>query len=31
MVVFRYEETFEPTTEMLSIESGTNCLTWEVM
>jgi len=31
MVVFRDEETFEPTTEMLSRESRTNPLTWEVM
>ena len=31
MVVFRDEETFEPTTGMLSRESGTDFLTWEVM
>jgi len=31
MVVFRDEETFETTAAMLSGESRTNCLTWEVM
>jgi len=31
MVVFRDDETYEPTAEMLSRESGTDCLMWEVM
>ena len=31
VVVFIYEESFEPTTEILSKESRTNSLTWEVM
>ena len=31
MVVFRDEETFETAAAVLSRESRTNCLTWEVM
>ena len=31
LVVFRDEETFETTAAMLSRESSTNSLTWEVM
>jgi len=31
MVVFSDDETYEPTAEMLSRESGTDCLMWEVM
>jgi len=31
MVVFRDEGTFEPTTEMLSMGSRTNPLTWDVL
>ena len=31
LVVFRDEETFETTAAMLSRESRTNCLTWEVL
>jgi len=31
LVVFRDKETFETTAAMLSRESRTNCLTWEVM
>ena len=31
LVVFRDEETFETTAAMLSRESKTNCLTWEVL
>ena len=31
MVVFIYEESFERTTEILSKESRSNSLTWEVM